>query len=146
MICIILSSVSMAIETPFQSELLTNILFYTDLAFIVIFAVETTLKILAFGLILDRYAYLKDGWNILDFIVVCVSIPSVLLSGIDLKWVRSFRALRVLRPLRVISRIPELRIVVNSLFSSLPGLGHVLLVSTLFWCIFGILGIQLFSG
>ena len=53
---------------------------------------------------------------------------------------RALRTMRVLRPLRVISRVPELKVVVNALFRSLPGLGNVLLVSLLFWLIFGILG------
>ena len=54
--------------------------------------------------------------------------------------------MRVLRPLRVISRVPELKVVVNALLNSLPGLGNVLMVSILFWIIFGILGMQLFMG
>ena len=54
--------------------------------------------------------------------------------------------MRVLRPLRVISRVPELRVVVNALLRSLPCLGNVLLVALLFWLIFGILGMQLFMG
>ena len=54
--------------------------------------------------------------------------------------------MRVLRPLRVISRVPELKVVVNALLNSLPGLGNVLMVSLLFWIIFGILGMQLFIG
>ena len=67
-----------------------------------------------------------------------------LLSGYNLGWIRALRTMRVLRPLRVISRVPELKVVVNALFKSLPGLGNVLLVSLLFWLIFGILGMQLF--
>lgn len=59
---------------------------------------------------------------------------------------RGFRVLRALRPLRVIKRIPELKQVVNSLFRSMPTLGNVLLLLTMFWMVFGILGVQLFSG
>ena len=54
--------------------------------------------------------------------------------------------MRVLRPLRVISRVPELKVVVNALFASIPGMGNVFMVSLLFWLIFGILGMQLFMG
>lgn len=35
---------------------------------------------------------------------------------------------------------------VNALFSAIPGIGNVLLVSLLFWLIFSILGVQLFAG
>lgn len=34
----------------------------------------------------------------------------------------------------------------NALFSAIPGIGNVLLVSLLFWLIFSILGVQLFAG
>ena len=35
---------------------------------------------------------------------------------------------------------------INALFAAIPGIGNVLLVSVLFWLIFSILGVQLFSG
>ena len=73
-------------------------------------------------------------------------IVGKILSGANMEWVRALRTMRVLRPLRVISRVPELKVVVNALFRSLPGLGNVFLVSMLFWVIFGILGMQLFMG
>ena len=38
------------------------------------------------------------------------------------------------------------KVVVNALFSAIPGIGNVLLVSILFWLIFSILGVQLFAG
>ena len=38
------------------------------------------------------------------------------------------------------------QVVVNALFSAIPGIGNVLLVSLLFWLIFSILGVQLFAG
>ena len=56
------------------------------------------------------------------------------------------RALRALRPLRVISRNEGLKLVVNSLFSSLPAMGNVMLVCGLFVLIFAILGVNFFKG
>lgn len=38
------------------------------------------------------------------------------------------------------------QVVVNALFSAIPGIANVLLVSLLFWLIFSILGVQLFAG
>lgn len=146
MLSIFLSSVFIALESPYVAPGRAILLQVTDLVFILIFNFETILKIIALGFLHDEESYLRDGWNILDFIVVVVSTLSYVLVNLNLKWVRSFRVLRVLRPLRVISRVPELRLVVNSLFSSLPGLSHVLVVSTITWSIFGILGMQLFAG
>ena len=38
------------------------------------------------------------------------------------------------------------QVVINALFAAIPGIGNVLVVSLLFWLIFSILGVQLFSG
>ncbi|CAF5170992.1 unnamed protein product, partial [Rotaria sp. Silwood1] len=55
---------------------------------------------------------------------------------------RVFRLLRTLRPLRVISRAPGLKLVVQSLLSSLRPIGHIVVIYCTFFIIFGILGVQ----
>ncbi len=85
----------------------------------------------------------------MDGFIVLLSLVELVLSqtaGASFGWVRSLRTIRVLRPLRAISRIPELKVVVNALFKSLPGLGNVIILAALVWLIFGILGMQLFMG
>ena len=105
----------------------------SDVYFVVIFTVEALLKIVAYGFLLHRFAYLRSGWNVLDFVVVVTgilslalqasissssgsssSIPSGNLSSSgsggssaaqDLGAFQAFRAVRVLRPLRAISHI-----------------------------------------
>ena len=108
------------------------------------------MKLTAFGVWLEERdgTYLRDAWNVMDGAIVLVGILGKALSGTNISWVRALRTMRVLRPLRaVISRVPELRVVVDALLrASLPGLGNVLLVALLFWLIFGILGMQLFMG
>jgi hypothetical protein len=59
---------------------------------------------------------------------------------------RSFRALRALKPLRVVSKNEGIKIVVDSLLKSIPSLINVLFIILLFLGIFGILGVQLFKG
>lgn len=44
--------------------------------FLVIFTVETVLKIVAYGLVLHPSAYIRNGWNLLDFIIVVVGCAS----------------------------------------------------------------------
>lgn len=80
---------------------------------------------LSLGLIMREYSYLRDGWNILDCLVVVFSIVSLSLTSMDLKWVKTFRALRVLRPLRVINRVPELKVGARSCY--LPRRHHPVL-------------------
>ena len=157
MFFIILSSLTMAFESPKVLESSTaDTLEIIDWVFTIIFALEMVMKLIAFGavgsdfrkkgLFCDDGAYIRDPWNCMDGFIVGISIIAKALSSGGLEWVRALRTMRVLRPLRVISRVPELKVVVNALFRSLPGLGNVFLVSLLFWLIFGILGMQLFMG
>lgn len=97
----------------------------------------------------DR-TYLKDAWNILDFMIVQFSFLTWILEAIagdtNISFIRGFRALRALRPLRVVSKNEGIKTVVNSLILSIPALMNVLLIVLLFLMVFGILGIQLFKG
>ena len=150
MLCIAVSSITMIFESPkaMEKESFANALDAVDLTFTVLFAMEMVMKLVAFGLWFEesKGTYMRDAWNCLDGFIVVMGIVGKILAGQNLSWVRALRTMRVLRPLRVISRIPELKVVVNALFRSLPGLGNVLLVALLFWLIFGILGMQLFMG
>lgn len=64
----------------------------------------------------------------------------------DLKSLKALRAFRALRPLRVISRNEGLKLVVNTLFASIPALKNVLLVILLILLIFAIMGVNFFKG
>jgi len=146
---ILISSFTMVFESPAAMEVAStaNALEAVDIVFTVIFALEMCMKIVAYGIYFeDPDAYLRDPWNCMDGFIVVIGIVGKALSGANIEWVRALRTMRVLRPLRVISRVPELKVVVNALLNSLPGLGNVLMVSILFWIIFGILGMQLFMG
>jgi len=116
----------------------------------VLFIVECVLKIFVLGFIKGKHTYLKDPFNILDFVIVCFSILNFIFenidSGIDLSYVRAFRALRALRPLKLVSKNEGMKLVVNSLLTSIPKLFNVLLISLLFYFVFGILGLQLLMG
>ena len=150
MLCIAVSSLTMIFESPkaMEKESFASALDAVDIIFTVLFAMEMVVKLVAYGMWLEESngTYLRDAWNCLDGFIVVMGIVGKILAGQNLGWVRALRTMRVLRPLRVISRIPELKVVVNALFRSLPGLGNVLLVALLFWLIFGILGMQLFMG
>ena len=147
LLCIMISSMALALEEPDASPGLLEILDFMDYGFTIIFLIEMTLKIA----VLNFYwgasnAYLKDPWNVLDFCVVCASVLSRVMDSDKYQWVKSFRVLRALRPLRVIQRVPELKMVVNSLFKAIPIITNVIVLLAMFWLIFGILGVQLFKG
>jgi hypothetical protein len=95
-------------------------------------------------LIRHKNAYLRDEWNIVDFIVVSTSIFEFLIvymktdSSVKFNMLRS---LRVLRPLRSVKRVPSMRRLVTIMLRSLPELGNTLVFMTFFFIVFGIIGI-----
>ena len=48
----------------------------TEILFPVVFTLECVVKVVAMGFLLDDTSYLKDGWNVMDFVVVVVSLLS----------------------------------------------------------------------
>ena len=126
---------------------LVQVLQISDIVFSTFFALEALLKIVAFGLFFNRnVAYLKNGWNVIDITVVVISLISFGISGDKLKVIKIFRLFRVLRPLRVISRNKGLRIGIQALFMAVPNIINVIIVSLLFYIIFGIIGVNYFKG
>lgn len=87
-------------------------------------------------------------WNLLDFTVVLISILSISLSqdGSSLSILKVLRMGRLLRPLRVLSRNEGLRISIQSLVRSFIPIIRLLMIVTLFYVIFAIMGITLFKG
>jgi hypothetical protein len=114
-----------------------------------VFIVEMLLKIIVMGFVKGKNTYLKDPFNILDFIIVTVSILNWVLVAFNtssVSFLRGFRAMRALRPLRMVSKNQGMKLVVDSLLKAIPSLLNVMLISLLFYFIFGILAIQLFKG
>lgn len=120
--------------------------------FTAVFAVEMLIKVVATGMFYGTDAYFTSGWNIMDGSLVIISIIDLLMGLISesspriFGILRVFRLLRSLRPLRVINRAPGLKLVVQTLLSSLRPIGNIVLICCTFFIIFGILGVQLFKG
>ena len=146
---IVISSVFLALDNPLNDPqgTLNKVLNYSDIGFTGLFGLECFLKIIAQGLIFNgKKSYLRNGWNVLDCIIVILSIVSVSIVSDQLKIVKIFRLIRVLRPLRLISRNKMLKIAIHALFMAVPSIINVIVVSILFFIIFGIIGINYFKG
>lgn len=112
--------------------------------FLAFYIFETTIKIFSYGFIWRKGSYLRDLWNILDFIIV---VTSVLTLFFDLGFsVNSLRAIRVLRPLRTITKIKALKMIVRTLFAAIPLVvdSIIMLAGVVF--VYAILGTQIFCG
>lgn len=108
------------------------------------FIFEASMKIISQGLIKHKNAYLRDGWNIVDFLVVMSSIFEILVTMFNQNNSVKFnmlRVLRVLRPLRSVKRVPSMRRLVTIMIRSLPELGNTLVFMMFFFIVFGIIAI-----
>ncbi|XP_030763174.1 voltage-dependent T-type calcium channel subunit alpha-1G-like isoform X1 [Sitophilus oryzae] len=120
--------------------------------FSIVFAFEMFVKVVAAGMCYGPNAYFTSGWNIMDGSLVIISVIDIIMFLINdttsriFGILRVFRLLRSLRPLRVINRAPGLKLVVQTLLSSLRPIGNIVLICCTFFIIFGILGVQLFKG
>jgi hypothetical protein len=124
-----------------------NVVGYIDIIITAIFCIECISKIIVQGFIFNgSNSYLRIGWNILDFFIVLISLISYILTGINLKSLKVLRLLRILRPLRMISRNEGLKLCVKSLLLAIPGIFNVLVLSLIFFFIFGIFFTNLLKG
>jgi hypothetical protein len=114
-------------------------------------------KILGRGFLFNKGAYLRDPWNILDFVIVMSSYLTIIQTVVETienggeKKVKtaentgeeglslnSLRAFRVLRPLRSVTSIKGLQILVLSVLTSLPRLKTTTIVLFSFFLVFAI--------
>ena len=105
---------------------------------LVIFIIEVVLKLVAvaprFGL------YFGNGWNLFDFSVVVLSlIPA---TG---EFALVARLVRVLRVLRLVTAVPQLRLIVATLVRSIPSMGHVIVLMSIILYIYAVTGYHLYA-
>ncbi|MEJ1285908.1 hypothetical protein NN561_016907 [Cricetulus griseus] len=144
---ILLSSGALAFEDNYldKKPRVKSMLEYTDRVFTFIFVFEMLLKWVAYGF----KKYFTNAWCWLDFLIVNISLTSLIakiLKYSDVASLKALRTLRALRPLRALSRFEGMRVVVDALVGAIPSIMNVLLVCLIFWLIFSIMGVNLFAG
>jgi hypothetical protein len=114
------------------------------------FVLEMLLKMLVYTVLLGEDAYLKHGWNVLDFLVVTGSLVSIVLSKAlsteHLSWVQSFRLIRALRPLRALTRLQGGRSSLTALILAAPSFVSVTVMSLMLQLLFSIIAVDMFAG
>ncbi|XP_006832511.1 PREDICTED: voltage-dependent T-type calcium channel subunit alpha-1G isoform X17 [Chrysochloris asiatica] len=154
LVIIFLNCITIAMERPKIDPHSAERIFLTlsNYIFTAVFLAEMTVKVVALGWCFGEQAYLRSSWNVLDGLLVLISVIDILVSMVSnsgtkiLGMLRVLRLLRTLRPLRVISRAQGLKLVVETLMSSLKPIGNIVVICCAFFIIFGILGVQLFKG
>ncbi|XP_053481048.1 calcium channel, voltage-dependent, L type, alpha 1F subunit [Ictalurus furcatus] len=147
LVFIILSSISLAAEDPIRAHSFrNNVLGYADYAFTSIFTVEILLKMTVYGAFLHKGSFCRNWFNLLDLLVVSVSLVSFFLHSSAISVVKILRVLRVLRPLRAINRAKGLKHVVQCVFVAIRTIGNIMIVTALLQFMFACIGVQLFKG
>ncbi|XP_044945092.1 sodium channel protein type 11 subunit alpha isoform X2 [Mustela putorius furo] len=112
-----------------------------------IYIFEALIKILARGLILDEFSFLRDPWNWLDSVVIVTAfatyIPESRKNSFGLSSLRTFRVFRALKAISVVS---GLKVIVGALLRSVKKLVDVMILTLFCLSIFALVGQQLFKG
>ena len=115
------------------NKTLVLVLQVLDISIFSAFCAELVLKIYAF-----RSKFFTHDWNLFDLAVILISIIGMAAS------ISTFRAIRVLRTLRIVTNIPSMRMVIESFLRSLPGIASVLMVMVLMIFVFALIGQNLY--
>jgi hypothetical protein len=160
---VLASCVCLMLDTPRldPSSELADVLLQANFGFTAIFTLEAILKVHAYG----ARNYFAYSWNVVDFVIVCASLLSLLSSMVPslatctsqasfcaeadlrmLRVLRIFRVLRLLRPLRLLVRDPGMKAVIETLLQTLPAVQSILTLGLAIQLLFAVVGMRLFSG
>lgn len=89
-----------------------------------------------------KNVFFTKGWNVFDTLIVLVSIIPIDDSELAIVG----RLVRIFRVLRMVSIIPELRMLLNSLLKALPQLGYVALMLFIIFYIYAAVGSTFFAS
>jgi voltage-gated sodium channel len=108
-----------------------------DVAITAFFLIEIVVRYFATN---SAKTFFSKGWNVFDTAVVLGSLVPAGGSSILIA-----RLLRVFRVLRLISMVPELRILINALFKAIPRMGYIVLLMFVIFYIYAAVGSMLFE-
>lgn len=136
---IVLNAVVMGVETwPTLAERWSGAFDALNAAVQVAFVVELAVRITAHGR--QPLSFFRNGWNSFDFAVVALSLLPIAGS-----FAAVARLARVLRVARLITGMPELRLIIGTMLRSIPSMGHVVMLLALLIYVYGVIGHHLFA-
>ncbi|CUG88424.1 calcium channel protein, putative, partial [Bodo saltans] len=144
---VLLNLVTLALYDPTgtqRSQSLRDTIAKLQYFFVAFFVFETLMRIVCLG---ARPVFTK-AWNVLDVVIAFVSVVALMIASTvpDLASFGGIRAVQVLRPVKAIGRIPEIKLVINSVVRSLRYLSDVAALYLLFVVAMSCAGIALFAG
>ncbi len=136
---IVFSALITGAKTYDISATLANVVIWLDMFITVFFLVEILIRLVSEPRFID---FFKKGWNVFDFIIVAASLMPI--EGGDS--VLLARLLRIFRVLRLVSVIPELRILISALLKALPRMGYIVLLMFIIFYIYAAIGSFMFEA
>eukprot|EP00759_Apiculatamorpha_spiralis_P035871 PhF_6_TR36344/c0_g1_i1/m.53273 len=150
--CIVLNCVLASMEDARSTSPLQTVIHFSEFVFTPIYVLEMFIKWVGFGFFKSPYGYFRNMWNVLDFVIVVISVYIILdrVAQIHLfpddVGMAAMRSVRLIRPLRSISALTSLRLLVHSIISSLRPIFDVVLLYLLVMVVLAVLGVELFKG
>lgn len=135
---ILVSALVVGAKTYDETTRYTQVLVWLDTAITLFFLAEIVVRIMAEK---NLRTFFRKGWNVFDFLIVAASLIPINES----EMVLVARLLRVFRVLRLVSLIPELRVLMAALLKSIPRMGYVALLMFIIFYIYGAIGSFLFE-
>ena len=134
---IVANAVTLGLGTYDFSSSVDSALVTADEIFLGIFVVELAIRIAAYGR--RPWDFFKDGWNVFDFVVIGLAFLPWLRDNVTL-----LRLARLLRVVRLVSVMPDLRILVRAMARSIAPITSLALLTLLLMYVYGMVGWILF--
>jgi voltage-gated sodium channel len=133
---IIFNAVTLGMSTSgYLMDRVGGIISVVDNIVLTIFVIELALKFYAY-----RLGFFRSAWNIFDLIVVGLGLlPSQ--EGLS-----ALRGLRVIRAMRLLSVVPQMRAVVQALLDALPGMGAVIIMISIVFYVFAVMATLMYGN
>ncbi|MFD2230132.1 ion transporter [Alkalimarinus sediminis] len=136
---IVFSALVIGAKTYDIPENVLTVISWLDHFITLVFLVEIIIRYLGEE---HKRDFFKHGWNIFDTLIVVVSLVPIENSEMALVG----RLVRIFRVLRMVSIIPELRLLLNSLMKAMPQLGYVILLMFIIFYIYAAIGSTFFAN
>ncbi len=143
-IIILLAGIVVGLQTSdYLSTQYEKTLLFIDQTILFIFVIEILVKVLAEAKRPWRYFY--DSWHIFDFVIVALCFLPMLYPNSNTEFFAVFRLARILRLAKIFEKIQNLKILLLSLVKSLPKMSYVLILLSLLFYIYGVIGTDIFG-
>ncbi len=134
-ILIVVNAAALGLETsPTIVSYAGGLIGVIDQIILLIFTIEITLRIIAYG-----RAFWRDGWSLFDFAIVAISLMPAT-GGFSV-----LRSLRIIRVLRLISTVKSMRRVMGAMLAAIPSMGAVITLLGLIFYVSAVMTTKLYG-